>query len=88
MTYLLLGLITLFVVLIWAMRAMSRRRDEATGAACPECGGDLRGYEESFTCPHCYAVLGEAEDDHHDDEGASIDEDEEWDEDDDPQPLA
>jgi transcription initiation factor IIE alpha subunit len=85
MTYLLLGLTTLFVVAIWMMRAMNRQRDEASGAACPECGGDLRGYEESFTCPHCYAVLDE--EDHHDDEGASIDEDEEWDEDDDAQPL-
>ena len=87
MTYLLLGLITLVVVIVWLGRGIVRKRDEAAGAACPECGGDLRGYEESFTCPHCYAILGESEDALHDDEGASIDEDEEWDEDDNPQPL-
>lgn len=84
MTYFLLGLITLAVVAVWMVRTIAHRRDEALRLRCPECGGDLRGYEDSFTCPHCYSVLDDPGD-----EDASIDEeDAEWDEEDDAHPLA
>ena len=58
-----LGVVVAGVVVVYAVQSLRRRRGETRGVVCPECGGDLRGYEESFTCPHCYATLGESDED-------------------------
>ena len=67
----LIGLVLAGVLVALWLRQTRRRLTGAAGLTCPECGGDLRGYDHPFTCPHCYAVLGEDEEE---DEGASIDE--------------
>ena len=80
MTWLLLGPLAAIVAVVWWARRARQRSGEAARTRCPECGGDLRGYEQSPTCPHCFATLCDNEDDDSD-EPDSVDEvDEDYDE--------
>ena len=76
-----LGVVVAAVVVVYMIQSLRRRRGESAGTLCPECGGDLRGYEDSFTCPHCYATLGGDDADEPaepDDEDDQDDHDSEW----------
>ena len=75
MAWLSVGLLAGVVAAVWLIRRARLRAAERSGRACPECGGDLRGYEQSPTCPHCYATLDGDDDEEGDaDEPDSADE--------------
>ena len=66
MFWALLGILAAAVAIAWYFREQRRQAGEAAGLCCPDCGGDLRGYEQSPTCPHCYAILAPGDDEEED----------------------
>ena len=76
----LIGLVLAGVLVARWLRSARRNRRAAAGTVCPECGGDLGGYDDPFTCPHCYAILGDLDaDDSADDSADEPDEDDDAD---------
>lgn len=58
-------LVLAIVVGFYYTRAVERRRAQR-GEVCPDCGGDLTGYEDAYSCPHCFCDLHDDEDDYDD----------------------
>jgi hypothetical protein len=80
MEWLTLGLLAAAVAAFWMFRALRQRAGETRRTRCPDCAGDLRGYENSPTCPHCFAILDEDEDEEDGEGPGSADEiDEDYD---------
>lgn len=70
-----IGLLAGAVAVLWLALALRRRISVLARRRCPDCGGHLRSYEQSPTCPHCFAILDEVDQDEDgDDEPGSVDE--------------
>ena len=69
----LLGILAGTVALVWVVLSLRRSSAIAARLRCPECNGDLRSYEQSPTCPHCFAILA-SDDEDDDEEPGSVDE--------------
>ena len=70
----LLGTLAGAVAITWLVLGLRRRSAVVRRARCPECDGDLRGYDQSPTCPHCFAILNSDDEDDDDQEPGSVDE--------------